>query len=66
MDLQFTEDERAFRDEVRSHLLANIPERIRAAVYEERPPSRAWTVDSADSQSRRLCGAALAARMGGA
>jgi len=46
MDLNFTEDERAFRAEVRAWLLANVPERIRQAVYEERPLPRAWMVEA--------------------
>lgn len=46
MDLQFTEDERRFHAEVRDYLRANVPERIRAAVYEEKPLPRAWMVEA--------------------
>ncbi len=46
MDLQFTEDERAFRAEVRATLLREVPERIRTAVYQEQPLPRAWTIDA--------------------
>lgn len=46
MDLEFTEDERQFRSEVRAYLLENVPERIRQAVYEERPIPRGWMVEA--------------------
>ncbi|MGD9812805.1 MAG: acyl-CoA dehydrogenase family protein [Sphingobium sp.] len=46
MELEFTEEERAFRGEVRTYLLANIPEHIRQSVYEERPLPREWHVEA--------------------
>ncbi len=46
MELQFNEGERAFREEVRAFLLDNIPERIRQAVYEERPLPRDWMIEA--------------------
>lgn len=46
MELNFTEDERCFRAEVSEYLRCNVPERIRQAVYEERPIPRAWTVEA--------------------
>ena len=46
MDLQYTEDERLFRTDVRAYLLANVPDRIRRAVYEERPLPRDWMVEA--------------------
>jgi alkylation response protein AidB-like acyl-CoA dehydrogenase len=46
MDLQFTGDERRFRADVRDYLLTNVPERIRQAVYEEKPLPRAWMVEA--------------------
>ncbi len=46
MDLQFTQDERQFRSDVRAYLLEHVPERIRQAVYEERPIPRAWMVEA--------------------
>ncbi len=44
MELQFTDEERAFRAEVRAYLRANIPEAIRTAMREERPLPREWLV----------------------
>lgn len=46
MDLQFSKDEQDFRAEVRAYLLKNVPERIRQAVYEEKPLPRAWMVEA--------------------
>ena len=46
MDLQFSDDERAFRAEARAYLHAEIPARIRAAVTEEKPLPRAWMVEA--------------------
>ena len=46
MELNFTDDERSFRAEVSEYLRRNVPERIRQAVYEERPIPRAWTVEA--------------------
>jgi alkylation response protein AidB-like acyl-CoA dehydrogenase len=46
MELNFTADEREFREEVRAYLLANVPARIRQAVYEERPLPRDWTIEA--------------------
>jgi alkylation response protein AidB-like acyl-CoA dehydrogenase len=46
MDLQFTEDERAFRAEVRDYLRTQVPDNIRQAVYEEKPLPRAWMVEA--------------------
>jgi alkylation response protein AidB-like acyl-CoA dehydrogenase len=46
MKLQFTDDERHFRAEVRATLLANVPEHIRQAVYEEKPLPREWVIEA--------------------
>jgi alkylation response protein AidB-like acyl-CoA dehydrogenase len=46
MDLQFTEDERRFRADVRAYLTAEVPAYIREAVYEEKPLPRAWMVEA--------------------
>jgi len=46
MKLQVTDEERRFRAEVRATLLANIPERIRQAVYEEKPLPREWVIEA--------------------
>ncbi|MEZ5709894.1 MAG: acyl-CoA dehydrogenase family protein [Blastomonas sp.] len=46
MDLQFDEEERLFRGEVRQYLLEYVPGHIRQAVYEERPLPREWMVES--------------------
>jgi len=46
VELNFTDDERSFRAEVSEYLRRNVPERIRQAVYEERPIPRAWTVEA--------------------
>ncbi|WP_417620687.1 acyl-CoA dehydrogenase family protein [Parasphingorhabdus sp.] len=46
MELQFTDDEKAFREEVRAYLLANVPGHIRKAVYEERPLPREWQIEA--------------------
>ncbi|MBA14749.1 MAG: pimeloyl-CoA dehydrogenase large subunit [Sphingomonas sp.] len=46
MELQFTDEERAFRAEVRAYLRANIPEAIRTAMREERPLPREWLVEA--------------------
>ncbi len=46
MDLQFTDEERRFRADAREYLLANVPARIREAVYEEKPLPRAWMVEA--------------------
>ena len=47
MDLQFTPEEIAFRDEVRAFVKANLPESIRDKTVEGRHPGRddivAWT-----------------------
>ncbi|MFA5962537.1 MAG: acyl-CoA dehydrogenase family protein [Sphingomonas sp.] len=46
MELNFTDDERSFRAEASEYLRRNVPERIRQAVYEERPIPRSWTAES--------------------
>ena len=46
MDLQFTEDERQFRADVRAYLTAKVPARIRDAVYQEKPLPRAWMIEA--------------------
>ena len=52
MDLQFTDDERAFRAEARAYLHAEIPARIRQAVTEEKPLPRAWMVEAQQALNR--------------
>ena len=46
MDLQVTPAERDFRAEVRDYLRSNMPQRIRDAVYEEKPLPRDWMVEA--------------------
>lgn len=46
MELRFTQDECDFRAKVRSYLLGHVPDRIRRAVYEEKPLPRAWMVEA--------------------
>ncbi|MFZ3484812.1 acyl-CoA dehydrogenase family protein [Sphingomonas sp. 3-13AW] len=46
MKLSVTAEERQFRAEVRATLLADVPERIRRAVYEEKPLPREWVVEA--------------------
>jgi alkylation response protein AidB-like acyl-CoA dehydrogenase len=46
MKLHVTAEERQFRAEVRATLLADVPERIRRAVYEEKPLPRTWVVEA--------------------
>jgi alkylation response protein AidB-like acyl-CoA dehydrogenase len=46
MKLHVTAEERQFRAEVRATLLADVPERIRRAVYEEKPLPRPWVVEA--------------------
>ncbi|RYY32869.1 MAG: hypothetical protein EOP59_18475, partial [Sphingomonadales bacterium] len=46
MDLQLTPAERDFRAEVRDHLRTHMPQRIRDAVYEEKPLPRDWMVEA--------------------
>jgi alkylation response protein AidB-like acyl-CoA dehydrogenase len=46
MKLHVTAEERQFRAEVRATLLAEVPERIRRAVREEKPLPRAWVVEA--------------------
>ena len=46
MELQFTDDEKVFRQNVRVYLRANVPDHIRKAVYEERPLPREWQIEA--------------------
>jgi alkylation response protein AidB-like acyl-CoA dehydrogenase len=46
MKLHVTAEERQFRAEVRATLLADVPERIRRAVFEEKPLPRTWVVEA--------------------
>lgn len=52
MDLNFTDDERAFRAEVRAALRAEVPEYIRNTVRDERPLPRGWMVEAQQALNR--------------